>query len=186
MLTSKKTFKDRPWALLTAEFIIVMLSVLLALGLDSWRGNMANQKIADNALEIFEREIMNNQADIQKAYDFHSELVEEVRDGRMGVTLRTATIENSAWEVVQTTGSVSHIDFDTVDIASRIYELQRRYQRIEEASANIIYQMNFQVSQTGTDNLDEEQLRSALFYLVLRLLNAERDLLEAYDKYEVL
>jgi len=183
MLTAKKTLKDRPWLLLFAEFIIVMLSVLLALGLDSWRENKASQKVAENALNNFEREIMINQSEIQKAYDHHTILLEEIRNGRLGVSMNMATIENSAWEVVQSTGSITNIQFGTVEIASRIYELQRRYQRIEESSSNIIYQMNFQLTQSGLDDLNEELLQSALLNLVLRHLNAERTLLEAYEIY---
>lgn len=184
MLTSRKTLKDRPVLLLFAEFMIVMLSVLLALGLDSWRESRASQELAEKSLQNFEREIAMNRAEIQDAYDHHTELLVEVMDGTMGVTLNTATIENSAWEVVKTTGAIMEIDFDTIEIASRVYELQRRYQRIEESSTEIIYQGNFQFVESDIDELNEELMRSALGNLVIRLLNAERALLNAYDEYD--
>lgn len=184
MLTSRKSFKDRPALLLFAEFMIVMLSVLLALGLDSWREGRVSQKLAERSLQNFERELAINVTEVQEAFDHHTQLLEEVRGGRMGVSLNTATIENSAWEVVKSTGVIMEIDFDTVEIASRIYELQRRYQRVEESSVEIIYQSNFKLIDSDLDELNEVFLGSALENLLLRLLNAERALLNAYEEYE--
>ena len=103
MLTAKKTLKDRPWLLLFAEFIIVILSVLIALGLDSWRENSSVQKIADNALQNFEREIIVNQAEIKQAFDHHTILMEEIRNGKLGVSMNIGTIENLPFQRLRLT-----------------------------------------------------------------------------------
>lgn len=183
MLTSRKKLKDRPWVLFSLEFLIVMLSVLLALGLDSWRANKAEFELADKVLQNFEREILTNLAEVQEAYNHHVKLFDEIMNGRRGISMRAATIENSAWEVAKSTGSIAIIDFEIVELASKIHELQRKYQRIEESSADIIYQGNFQFLGLDIENISDEIFKSALSNLVRRLMLAERELLEAYEKY---
>ena len=72
MLATKKMFSDLPWRLLTVEAVLVILSVLLALALDSWRKDREDQKLAQLALQEFANEVQSNCAQIIAAFDLSS------------------------------------------------------------------------------------------------------------------
>jgi len=183
MFSSRRKLKDRPALLLFLEALIVFLSVFLALGLESWRANRANEQIANEALNNFEREVRTNLEEVQGAASHQKELLEQLREDRRGITVNTATIMNNAWEIAQSSGAVSHLDFDVVDMASRIHELQRRYQQTAESSANIIYEANFKFIELRLEEVEDENLQNALIQLVNRLYQAELRLIESYEEF---
>lgn len=183
LLSSRKKLKDRTGLLLFLEALIVFLSVFLALGLESWRTNRANEKIANQALSNFEREVRTNLEEVQGAAAHQKELLEQLREDRRGITVNTATIMNNAWEIAQSSGAVSYLDFDIVDKASRIHELQRRYQQTAESSADIIYEANFKFIELRLEEVEDENLQNALIQLVNRLYQAELRLIENYEEF---
>ncbi len=183
MFLSRRKLKDRPGLLLFLEALIVFLSVFLALGLESWRTNRANEQIANEALSNFEREVRSNLEEVQGAAAHQKELLEQLRGDRRGVTINTATIMNNAWEIAQSSGAVSYLDFDVVDKASRIHELQRRYQQTAESSADIIYETNFKFIELRLEEVEDELLQNALIQLVNRLYQAEVRLIENYEEF---
>ncbi|MEJ2218763.1 MAG: hypothetical protein P8099_19425, partial [Gemmatimonadota bacterium] len=119
-----------PWAELLIEAALVVLSVLLALGLNSWRQHRTDQALADQAVRNLAREIRQNRAEVEKALPYHKTLLDTLGSAHppLGIAARPAYVQNNAWQVAQSTGAVPYMDFPLVAAASAIQETQRQYQ----------------------------------------------------------
>src|SRR5688572_13181495 len=64
-----------PWlARVLVESFFIMFSILLALAVENWRENRQHRRLAQQSLQIFEREIRQNLARIDDVTPYHSGL----------------------------------------------------------------------------------------------------------------
>jgi hypothetical protein len=93
MFASKKSDRSIPWGILMIEAIFVILSVLLALGLNSWRESRQNQDLAHRALNGLTEEFSSNCVLISRVQPYHSEVA---RGDRPPEGLQVGLIRNDA------------------------------------------------------------------------------------------
>jgi len=122
MLLTKLESADIPWKLLTVEAVLIVLSVLLALGVDSWREAREQRALAGRALQGFVDEARANCERIQATRQYHRAVV----DGeRVPHGMQVGLLRNDAWEVVKITGAAGWLDYDLVAVMSEISARQR-------------------------------------------------------------
>jgi len=66
MISSKNNSGRIPWKLLGIEAILVVLSVLLALGLNKWNENRSNRELSQRALQTMLDESAENCSKIKE------------------------------------------------------------------------------------------------------------------------
>lgn len=143
MLLGRYTSKGIPWLQLLVEAALVVMSVMFALALDSWRQSQVNDQLARQALQSIRGEVESNQQQVEQALSYHEALLDSLREepGR-GISLRAAFILNNAWETAQATGAAAHIDYATASVVSEMYSMQEQYQQLSQATLQAIYMGN--------------------------------------------
>ena len=106
VLSAKGLNGGNLWAVLVFEAIIVVLSVLLALGLDRWSGERENQKLAQRALQGVVDETSINCARIKYHQPYHQAVANGTQKPE---GIRISLIRNDAWDSAKSTGAAAYI-----------------------------------------------------------------------------
>lgn len=134
--------EERPslWHLLVEAGMIVF-SILLALGIESWREHRAHERLAATALHNIRAEITQNRDALRSKIPEHKAIekylgeVEERLARRevveISTTYRPATLLSSAWETSKSTQALVYVDFQKVERLSRLYSGHLWVQRME-------------------------------------------------------
>jgi hypothetical protein len=120
------------------ESVLIVISILLALAVDQWRESSNNRHLAQQSLEIFQREIRQNLAKLEDALPFHQGMRNVVAGMAAGPEegadlqtlmegLEPLVLQNTAWETALATGALTHIDVNTVNALSLTYSHQERF-----------------------------------------------------------
>jgi len=157
------------------ESALIVVSILVALGLDEWRQNRQNQAVIRHALTSFLSEVQQNRIRVEDSTPFNQGLrsvlnrhyvdndissVDEFVS--MVETYSPAVLQSTAWETALATGSLAKMDYNLVSALSLTYSLQNRYQL---ASRNGFTEL------TSPQNLAEDKLKLAAYNSVRYLDN---------------
>ncbi len=149
------------------ESALIVVSILVALGLDEWRQNRQNQAVIRHALTSFISEVQQNRIRVEDATPFNQGLrsvlnrhyvdndissVDEFVS--MVETYSPVVLQSTAWETALATGSLAKMDYNLVSALSLTYSLQNRYQL---ASRNGFTEL------TSPQNLAEDRLKLAAY-----------------------
>ena len=124
------------------ESVLIVVSILVALGLDSWRQNREDEEFVRTALSNFEIEIRQNQARVEDAAPFNRGLrvvlsqhygvgdIDTVDEFVNMVEIYShAELQSTAWDTALATGSLAKMEYGLVTALSLTYSLQDRYDR---------------------------------------------------------
>ena len=124
------------------ESVLIVVSILVALGLDSWRQNREDEEFVRTALSNFEIEIRQNQARVEDAAPFNMGLrlvlsqhygvgdIDTVDEFVNMVEIYSpAELQSTAWDTALATGSLAKMEYSLVTALSLTYSLQDRYDR---------------------------------------------------------
>lgn len=180
MLATRRSSERIPWALLALEAVLVVLSVLLALGLNSWREARAHQDQAHRALQTVIDEVEENCLRVETLLPYHRSVFagEEEYEGLGNVFLR-----NDAWTSAQTAGAAHHMDYEVASAVGTVHALQVDHRRLVEAGIQAIY--NAATSQDPTHERfppeeGQEWLRGPHPLMLADLIRIQTNLLEGY------
>jgi hypothetical protein len=130
MLISKLRLTELPWKLLGVEALLIVLSVLLALALDSWREEREHRELADRAVQSFVDEMVFNCHRILLTEEYHQAVVagEQAPQG-----VQVGMLRNDAWEVVKISGASVWLDYDMIEQMSAISAAQGDHRTVIQA-----------------------------------------------------
>ena len=169
---SNNSFFDLPWKLLGIEAVLVVLSVLLALGLNSWRQSEANEELGIRALQEVFVEAKANCSSILVQQDYHKAVV----SGEQEPTgLQIGLLRNDAWDFAKSTGAGPHINHDVTALVVEINALQRDHRTMYQAYLQALFTVVLE---------SEEQTswhRAGEVGVIQGLLNIQTSLLEKYE-----
>ena len=125
------------------ESALIVVSILVALGLDEWREDREVQETIQHALNSFLSEIQRNQVKVEGNMPFNQGLrmvmaqhyrnsdIESVDEFvNMIETYDAVILQATAWETALATGALAKMDYDLVSALSLTYNLQSRYQAL--------------------------------------------------------
>ena len=125
------------------ESMLIIISILVALGLDEWREDREVQETIQHALNSFLSEIQRNQVKVEGNMPFNQGLrmvmaqhyrnsdIESVDEFvNMIETYDAVILQATAWETALATGVLAKMDYDLVSALSLTYNLQSRYQAL--------------------------------------------------------
>ena len=136
MLLTKLKVPDIPWSLLAVEALLIVLSVLLALGVDSWREEREHRALAERALQGFVDEARANCERIQATKAYHRAVLDGERPPH---GMQVGLLRNDAWEVVKTTGAAGWLDYEIVAVMSEISARQRDHRTTIQAYLQAVF-----------------------------------------------
>ncbi len=149
------------------ESMLIILSILVALGLDEWRDDRQDAENIEHALVNFMGELQQNRARVEDAAPFNQGL-RHVLNRRQEVkaiesvatfiniieSYNPVVLQSTAWETAIATGSLAKMDYNLVSALSLTYSLQNRYQQISRTGM---------MELTSPQNLSEEKLDLAVY-----------------------
>lgn len=149
------------------ESALIVVSILVALGLDEWREDRQDDETVQLALSNFASELRQNQARVEYAAPFNRGLrsvlhdryqdddIESVEDFvNMVESYTPVALQSTAWETALATGSLAKMDYSLVSALSLTYSLQNRYQLASRSGMADL---------TSPQNLSEEKLNLAVY-----------------------
>lgn len=167
------------------ESFFIMFSILMALAVENWRENRQHQRLAQQTLQVFEREIRLNLATIEDLAPYHAGLRSvvaqalanpaEAADMRTIVEgIRPTILQNTAWQTAGASGGLTHINVETTWQLSLTYSFQERYRQQSLAALP-----NFSLAATANGEELQRNVRQMYNYLN-ELVTLEQDLSAAY------
>ncbi len=149
------------------ESLLIILSILAALGLDEWRENRKDAENIEKALTNFLSEIQQNKAAIDDASPFNRGLRDVISKRQEVSAISSATLlidmiesynsvvlRSTAWETALATGSLGKLDYNLVSALSLTYSLQNRYQELSRTGMAEL---------TSPQNLSADKLNFAVY-----------------------
>ena len=151
----------------TIESILIVVSILVALGLDSWREERNDEEFVRTALSNFQIEIQRNQARIDDAAPFNQGLrvvlsqhyaVGDINTIDEFVSMveifSPAALQSTAWDTALATGSLAKMEYSLVSALSLTYSLQDRYDSSTRSGMNDL---------TSPRYLSDDNLKLAIY-----------------------
>ena len=165
------------------ESALIVISILVALGLDEWREKREDAETAQHALSNFVSEVQQNQARVNAGASFNKGLLNVLKGRYAGSGINSVdefvnmvesysplVLQSTAWDTALATGSLAKMDYNLVSRLSLTYGLQNRYQLATRSGvANL----------TSPQNLSEDRLDLAIYNSVRYLediTNMEQEL----------
>lgn len=122
------------------ESVLIVVSILLALGLDEWQEDQEIQELIDRSLVNFSNELTRNKLRIEDVSAYHRG-VYQILEKRNSMPDTTSIIEfrnimdsmqpvvltSSVWQTAVTTGALGRMDFELVSARSLTYNTQLRF-----------------------------------------------------------
>lgn len=149
------------------ESILIVVSILVALGLDGWRENREDEEFVRMALSNFLIEIRQNQIRVADAAPFNLGLrivlnQHYVADDITSIEEFVSMVESysptapqsTAWDTALATGSLAKMDYNLVTALSLTYSLQDRYDLTTRSRMSDL---------TSTQYLSDDKLRLAVY-----------------------
>jgi len=167
-LLTKLKDSDVPWTLLIAEAVLIVLSVLLALGVESWREERAQQASALQALQGVVDEFDANCRQIVAVSGYHEAVIGEQHDPQ---GIQVGLLRSDAWDVVKTTGSAAWLDYELVAIAAEINANHGDHRAIVQAYLGAVFGLVLAQDQTQWHQPGERGVIRELVRIQERLLD---------------
>jgi len=133
------------------ESMLIVVSILLALGLDEWRENREDEEMIQQAMANFLREIERNRIRVDDAAPFNRGLRDVIirRQENKDIVSTTefigivgsyspVALQSTAWETAIATGAFARMDYNLVSALSLTYSLQNRYQQLSRTGMSEI------------------------------------------------
>lgn len=122
------------------EFVSILFAVLLALGINQWKDNRNNHKLAVSSLEKINHEISENKEILSAMITAHEKsklkidsLLIKYKNPQFtvdSVDFSFVLINTTSWETAKLTNAISYMKFDLVTNLSKIYHFQNYYEEI--------------------------------------------------------
>jgi type II secretory pathway pseudopilin PulG len=181
----------RGWAgRMLFESLMIMLSILAALGVSQWQGARQDKKLAQQATASFDQELSANRARLRELIPYH----EHIRDQLLALDsagavhsfadmgkiqgfhgFRPAFLLETAWRTAVATGALSKLDYHLVSRLSTTYTLQERIDEMNQATLPAMLS-----GAALADANAATTVRTAGTYLV-DIVGLEHEVLDAYD-----
>ncbi|MGH7461127.1 MAG: hypothetical protein ACREMA_08870 [Longimicrobiales bacterium] len=170
------------------ESLLIVFSVLLALGLDQWRDQRARVRRANLALEAIRAEIVENLGTLQRVRSHHLAMRDSLLSYAarrqappeqiyLGGIFNPGLTHATAWESARETGVTGDLPYRLVLELSQVYDWQARYRSLGDALAQ---DLMAQVRREGRETVMRD--RAARFIdLQEDFANREASLIKKYE-----
>lgn len=171
-----------------AESLLIVFSVLLALGVNEWQDRRGRRERATVALHSIQAELEANRESVIRAWTNHVSMRDSLQSYTtrremlpariyLGGVFRPAATQSTAWDSARETGVTTDLPFGLVLTLSRTYDRQARYRALGDAVAQ---DLMIQIRRQGFEPVLRDE-PAGLMALQEDFANRESVLLQAYD-----
>jgi len=164
-MASKSTHVWLPQVMFESALIVV--SILVALGLDEWREKREDEELVYNSLSTFLIEVRQNKIRIEDAAPFNQGLHQVLHQHYIDSDIETvdefvsliesyspAALQSTAWDTALATGSLAKMEYTVVTALSLTYGLQNRYELATRSGMSNL---------TSPQNLSDDKLKLSIY-----------------------
>jgi hypothetical protein len=171
------------------ESVLIVFSILLALGLDQWKEDQEIEALVNRSIASFEREIRANKLRLEDVSAYHRGLEQVLRQQSEDATRRSvkeyrdvmAALDppaflSSAWQTALATGGLGRMNYELVSALSLTYGMQQRFDESYQTESRILL---------APASLNAETLDLTIFYaarFVADVTRSEAELVVFYDQ----
>ena len=142
-LLTDRVREQIPWVQLGVESVLVVLSVLLALGLDAWYDHTQEQEKVRRALRGLHAELVDTRESLAFRVPHHRSLIDTLTTDslsfRKPVSLRFQDINTQAWETAQQTGAVGLMDYAVASRLTSVYAELSDVEYLSRKSLDLVF-----------------------------------------------
>ncbi len=171
------------------ESVLIVFSILLALGLDQWKEDQEIEALVSRSIASFERELRTNKLRLEDVSAYHRGLeqvlrqqsedtqrrsVKEFRD--VMAALEPPAFFSSAWQTALATGGLGRMNFELVSALSLTYGMQLRFEDSYRTESRVLL---------APASLNDETLELTIFYaarFVADVTRSEAELVVFYEQ----
>ena len=151
-----------PLGRLSLEFMVIVIGVLVALGVDQWMESLDNRRLVTETLRALAAEIAENTRTLEGRIEYHDSILPGLvtlqraaeRGQRVTISIRETlpkglgitSLRNTAWEMAGVTEAVRHFDLPLLSILSLTYSIQDALHERDRAVADGIIQPEYFVA----------------------------------------
>jgi len=171
------------------ESMLIVLSILLALGVRAWQDSREVQQLITRSLQSFRNEISQNRGRMDDMYRYHVGLQSVLGEMSVGLSpgsaqdigdilgsLQSAVLLTSAWDTALATGALSEMEYETVFVLSLTYSYQQKFQTIYNARLDDVLDL------MSNENVSATRLSDSATRYLAEITASEGELLAAYDE----
>jgi len=149
------------------ESVLIVVSILVALGLDEWREKREDEEFVRTALSNFLIEVRQNKNRVEDAAPFNKGLRQVLSQHYVNEDITTvdefvnmveiyspAALQSTAWDTALATGSLAKMEYNLVTALSLTYGLQSRYDSTTHSGMSDL---------TSPQHLSEDNLKLAVY-----------------------
>jgi hypothetical protein len=175
------------WLLkLGLEVVLISAGVFFALVGDGWRERTGQRERAEQALQRFRSEIVENREAVARVVEYHAEIHGKIRaflsasaEDRDAVGLRLQGIqvvwfESTAWDLALATEALSFIDQDLAFDLADVYDAQEGYADLTGGLLQAMY--------VRPPSEDIERFLHSLLVYYDDIVGMEPELIDTYDR----
>ncbi len=149
---------ERGWKEYLGECLLIVFSVILALGLTEYFTSLHDNKKANEILHQLKEELINNKRDAQKQYDYHLQVFKTIDSAEKNPAFAKQFLDSGkvhlhilfskgvllhdlndvAWQQAKQNDIFSKIDFQTYSLLTDIYDNQARFLNLEPSIEKIL------------------------------------------------
>ncbi len=193
----EKIRKEINIAKILLEIFSIIFAVLLALAVNEWRANRANEELAEKALTNIIEEMKENKKTLEVILPSHQSLSDTLKTLKQiaekennidkiktdNISFIPAFLKSTAWETALATQAFIHIDYEKAKVISEVYTAQEAYKNLN----NYFIQSTFNI-----DNHDVNKgkviinygISSSQMFLIFEKELVENVYAEALEKLE--
>jgi hypothetical protein len=171
------------------ESVLIVFSILLALGLDQWKEDQEIEALVNRSVASFEREILANKLRLEDVSAYHRGLeqvlrqqsedsarrsVKEFRD--VMAALEPPAFLSSAWQTALATGGLGRMNYELVSALSLTYGMQQRFDDDYRTESRVLL---------APASLNKDTLELTVFYaarFVADVTRSEAELVVFYEQ----
>lgn len=142
-LITDRIRKQVSWVQLGIESVLVVLSVLLALGLNAWYDHSQEQENVDLALRSIHTELSGTIDLLESRIPHHAALIDTMRSDSLSfqepISLLLVNPRMEAWQTAQQTGTIALMDYELAERISTTYALAADLQFLFRKGYDLIF-----------------------------------------------
>lgn len=212
-MQSKKAVKEkhptvtveRGWKDYLAECLLIVFSVLLALGLTEYFNSLHDKKQAYEILHQLKEELIANKKNAEKQYAYHLQVFKRIDSAKinpvfakqfldsgevhLGVLMPEGALYKDlnevAWQQAKQNDVFKYLDFSTYSLLTDVYNNQERYLNLEPSLASLL--INYRSRDVSNLQTTLTLIHDVLFAWIVertpRLINQYQKAINILSKY---
>lgn len=150
---------ERDWKEYLGECLLIVFSVILALGLTEYFTSVRDKNKADEILNQLKQELISNKEDASEQYAYHLQVLKLIDSAKKNPAFAKQFLDSGnvhlnaifpkgavrhdmkdvAWQQAKDNDVFTRVDFDTYSLLSGIYSNQQRYLNLEPSLEKILF-----------------------------------------------